>query len=257
MIRVFYRTTIYTTMRPPKVALCRGVLSIRLTCSGLLRCSECGANIVIVSGRWRGRTDLVYGCPQNAYRREIVCRNGVRIFRRELEDRLLSAIQEQILKPQTVEYILERFGDEFVKVMQDFSGDLERMRQRKRELEREVANLANVVAQCDFSPALRAALVGRDREIGEIAEKLLGTDSDSIQSRLHDIRARILTKTQNLRAILNSDVLRVRTELAKHIDKITLNPQWGHLHSVGDLEFLGKWQFSWCRGHGMPDTATG
>lgn len=35
---------------------------------GLLKCSECGANISIVSGRWRGRNDVVYGCPQNAFR---------------------------------------------------------------------------------------------------------------------------------------------------------------------------------------------
>jgi len=31
--------------------------------SGLLKCSECGANISVVSGRWRGRSDVVYGCP--------------------------------------------------------------------------------------------------------------------------------------------------------------------------------------------------
>src|ERR1700731_1180263 len=38
--------------------------------SGLLKCSQCGANISIVSGRWRGRRDVVYGCPQNTYRGE-------------------------------------------------------------------------------------------------------------------------------------------------------------------------------------------
>ena len=40
------------------------------------------------------------------------------------------------------------------------------MRGRKDELEREVGNLRHAVAQGDFSPALRAALVGREREIG-------------------------------------------------------------------------------------------
>jgi hypothetical protein len=37
----------------------------------------------------------------------------------------------------------------------------------------EVSNLAQVVAQGDFSPALRAALGDREREIGEITAKLL------------------------------------------------------------------------------------
>ena len=47
------------------------------------------------------------------------------------------------------------------------------MRRRKQELEREIGNLANFVAQGDCSPGLRAALVDREREIGEITERLL------------------------------------------------------------------------------------
>ena len=34
--------------------------------SGLLKCSVCGANISIVSDKWRGRGDAVYGYPQNS-----------------------------------------------------------------------------------------------------------------------------------------------------------------------------------------------
>jgi site-specific DNA recombinase len=51
--------------------------------SGLLRCSECSANISIVSGRWRGCSDVVYGCPQNTYRGDIICKNNVRVFRQD------------------------------------------------------------------------------------------------------------------------------------------------------------------------------
>ena len=65
---------------------------------GLLKCSECGANISIVSGRWRGRGDVVYGCPQNTYRGESVCKNNTRVFRRKLERDLLEGLQEQVMK---------------------------------------------------------------------------------------------------------------------------------------------------------------
>jgi site-specific DNA recombinase len=67
--------------------------------SGLLKCSECGANISIVSGRWRGRGDVVYGCPQNTYRGEAVCKNGTRVFRNALEGKLLHGLQEQVMRP--------------------------------------------------------------------------------------------------------------------------------------------------------------
>jgi len=63
--------------------------------SGLLKCSECGANISIVSGRWRGRSDVAYGCPQNAFRGTCVCTNSVRVFRKALEERLLAALQNR------------------------------------------------------------------------------------------------------------------------------------------------------------------
>jgi Recombinase zinc beta ribbon domain len=71
--------------------------------SGLLRCSECGASISIVSGRWRGRSDVVYGCPQNTFRAAGVCTNSVRVFRRALESRLLDGLQEQIMRPKLLE----------------------------------------------------------------------------------------------------------------------------------------------------------
>jgi hypothetical protein len=122
--------------------------------SGLLKCSECGANFSIVSGRWRGRGDVLYGCPQNALRGTSVCSNGVRIYRRTLEVKLLSAIQEQIVKPEAVEYVLERFQDELTKALNNLDGELDQMRRRKEALEREVANLANAVAPGRFLTSL-------------------------------------------------------------------------------------------------------
>jgi len=46
---------------------------------------------------------------------------------------------------------------QLLKALDNLGGELNRLHRRKLELEREVANLAHVVAQGDFSPALRAA----------------------------------------------------------------------------------------------------
>ncbi len=99
--------------------------------SGLLKCSECGANISVVSGRWRWRSDVVYGCPQNTFRGPSVCTNSVRVFRRALESRLLDGLQEQIMRPEVVDYVLERFEAELVKALENLGGELEQMRRRK------------------------------------------------------------------------------------------------------------------------------
>jgi len=63
---------------------------------------------------------------------------------------LLSAIQEQIIKPEAVEYVLERFEDEVAKALNSLGEELDQMRRRKEALEREVANLATAVAQGRF-----------------------------------------------------------------------------------------------------------
>ena len=208
--------------------------------SGLLKCSECGANISIVSGRWRGRSDVVYGCPQNTFRGASVCSNSVRVYRKALEERLLGGLQEQVMRPEAVDYVLERFEAELVKALDNLGGELDGMRRRKEMLEREVANLANVVAQGDFSPALRAALVDRERQIGEITARLLESRPDSLRSKLRNIRAFVVSRMQNLRAVLNSDPAHVRAELAKHIEKITLTPNGETYIASGTWNFVGR-----------------
>jgi len=99
---------------------------------------------------------------------------------------------------------------------------------------------ANVVAQGDFSPALRAALVDREREIAGITEKLLSAQPNSLQGRLRDIRSYVLSEMRNLRDVLNSDAARVRAKLAKHIEKITLTPEGEHYMASGTWNFVGR-----------------
>ena len=65
-----------------------------------------------------------------------------------------------------------------MKALENSGGELEQMRRRKEALESEVTNLANAIAQGDFSPALRRALADRERQIGEITTKLLEARPD-------------------------------------------------------------------------------
>jgi site-specific DNA recombinase len=205
-----------------------------------LKCSECGANITIVSGRWRGRDDVVYGCPQNAFRGETVCKNNLRVFRNALEGKLLAGLQDQIIRPEAVEYILDNFESALLKALDDLGGELEQMRRRKGELEREIANLTDAIAQGDFSPALRAALVAREREIGDITAKLLESKPESLRGKLHDIRSFVVEHMRDVREIVNSDTVQTRAVFAKHIEKITLKPNGEHYLASGTWDFVGR-----------------
>ena len=114
------------------------------------------------------------------------------------------------------------------------------MRRLKEALESEVTNLANAIAQGDFSPALRRALADRERQIGEITTKLLEARPDSLRSKLRNIRSFVVRRMQDLRALLNSDVGHVRAELAKHIDRVTLTPTGDAYVASGTWNFVGR-----------------
>ena len=208
--------------------------------SGLLKCAVCGANISIVSGKWRGRSDVVYGCPQNTFRGQTVCSNDIRIFRRTLEERLLDGLQEQVMRPEVIDYVLAKFEAELTSAVDNLSGELEQMRRRKQELEREIGNLANFVAQGDYSPGLRGALVDREREISDITAKLLEARPDSLQTKLRNIRALVESRMKDVRGMLNSDPARVRAEFSKHIEKITMQPNGEHYVASGTWHLVGR-----------------
>jgi hypothetical protein len=57
------------------------------------------------------------------------------------------------MRPEAVEYVLERFEAELVKALENLSGELDQMRRRKEELESEVTNslrskLRNIRSLC-------------------------------------------------------------------------------------------------------------
>jgi prefoldin subunit 5 len=54
------------------------------------------------------------------------------------------------MSADAVEYILDNFERAVLKALDDLGGELDQMRRRKDELEREVANLTQAVAQGDF-----------------------------------------------------------------------------------------------------------
>jgi len=130
-------------------------------------------------------------------------------------------------------HVLDNFESAVLQALDDLGGELEQMRGRKDELEREIAHLTYAVAQGDFSPALRAALVAREREISEITAKLLENRPDSLRGKIRDIRNFVVHHTRDIRAIVNSDTAQTRAIFAKHIEKITLTPKGEHYLASG------------------------
>jgi hypothetical protein len=106
---------------------------------------------------------------------------------------------------RAVEYVLDNFKGQLLNALENLGDELGQIRRRKERLEREVVNLADVVARGEFSPALRAALVGREREIVEITAKLLESQPDSLRAKLPNIHSFVTTNMRQIREIVNAD----------------------------------------------------
>lgn len=199
-------------------------MNSRYLFSGLLKCGVCDANLQVLSGRGRNHDHQTYGCPMNFHRGDSICTNRVRIRRDVLERELLAGLQANVLREDVANYVLDRFENELIKELENIGGEMDRMKRRKADLESEIARLAAGLASGIHSPAVMAEIAKREREIAEFADRLLSSNSASIRSRVKRLRETAVERIQDLRHYLNTDTTLARAHLAKHIEKIVMQP---------------------------------
>jgi site-specific DNA recombinase len=214
-------------------------MNSRYLFSGFLKCGFCRANMQIISGRGRNHNNQTYGCPMNALRGDTVCANRTRIRRDILERELLAGLQARVLCEDVANYILDRFEGQLVKELENMSGEMDRMRRRKRELESEIARLTAGLASGIHSPSVMAEIMKREREIAGFSERLLSSNSASIRSRVKALRAKALNRIRDLREYLTGDTALARTHLAKHIEGIVMRPGEKAYIASGSWNLLG------------------
>ncbi len=198
--------------------------------SGFLACGLCGSNIVIVSGNGK-RGYVKYGCPAHRYRG--VCANAITIRQDRLEDQLVDGLIQKVLRPDMLEYVLQRFAEETQKRLKEIAAEHERaangvndLREQRSQLKAKANNLAEAIAAMGHSPSLLAQLSRVEREIEAIDRKLaqLNTPQD-VSVSLERLQEFIAEKAAGLRSILKSDVAIARRALANHIQRLVLTPK--------------------------------
>ena len=146
-----------------------------------LKCSSCGASLVIVTGRGKGGHRR-YGCPQNFYRD--ACTNRVKERADWLEEHLLFEFQRAVLRPEIVEYALAEFQRQLTTSLSELTGQLARMRRRREDIQRELRNLVDTAARCGYSATVVEAISDRERELSEITRRLFAAEPESVSSEV-------------------------------------------------------------------------
>ena len=233
------KTTYASHQRP-------GLLSRSLTSkylfSGLLKCGECGGNLVIVTHTGPGGQYRKYGCSRHFYRG--ACSNNLLERQDWLEKRLLDELQMQVLKPDAIEYAISKLGQQLRAALETLSGELGEMRERKQKLEAELRKLAETAAQTGPSAFLVEAISARERQLRDITERLLSREPGSIEDHLASIRQFVTERLTNLQGLLGGEITLARAELRKHVGEIRMVPQYGegepHYLAEGAWDLLGK-----------------
>jgi hypothetical protein len=214
--------------------------------SGLLKCGECGANLIIATGGGTHRHKK-YACSRRFNRGG--CENSLYIRRDKLEDRLLGKLQSEILQPEVVDYAVMEFQRQLEAALGSLSDDLAGMRQRKTRLEAEVRRLVSAVAESGHSKSLLEEIGRKEAELQGIADRLLSATPESIESRVGEIRSFVRSGLNDLRDLLRKDTALARTELLKHSSEITMMPDPTRSFYIAD----GSWDLL---GDGWPEATS-
>jgi DNA invertase Pin-like site-specific DNA recombinase len=210
--------------------------------SGILKCGLCGANLIIITGYSSYGHYPKYGCSQHFNRG--ACSNSLLIRRDWLEKRMLDELQNQVLKREAIDYVLDEFDSHLKGAFVKLSNQMAQMRERKEKLEGELRRLAATAAETGPSAFLVAAIHEREQQLRDITDQLLAGGANSVDSHLSEIRTFVTKRLGDLQTLLSGQPAEARKELQKHVSEIRMVPQAGdakpHYVAEGDWHLIGN-----------------
>ena len=196
---------------------------------GLLRCGICGGAVIAVSAR-------AYGCVTRKDRGAVVCR-GVHAPRGETDKRLLGMVREELLSPEALAELQSAIAELKAARNADRRQTERQRAARSQELDREVANLLDVMAAAGPLPALVARLQAAEAERAGLREAPGvpedGAEEIEVASAIAAYRRQLL----ELERVLETDRDRARRLLAEIVGRVDIvKDDDGHVYAEVETE---------------------
>jgi hypothetical protein len=148
-------------------------------------------------------------------------------------------MQENVLRKGVVNYALARFEEQFRKELYNIDGEMDAMRKRKANLEDQTIRLTAGLASGPNSVTVMAKTAWCEKGTRHISERLLSSGTDSVRFRIKKLRENALRRMTDVRQTLNGDPATARAYLAKHVEKIVMEPDGGVYVATGNGNLLG------------------
>ena len=183
--------------------------------------------MIIVSGGGRGAR---YGCPQHWNRK--TCTNGLTVRHEDLERVLLDQLQQAVLTPEVVDYLVER-----VAKAQNERKSQSEDKAELADVETKIDKIIAAIEAAGHSDALLRSLKLLEDRKRELSVK----DGNGHQLSDSQIRQHIAGALQDVSVLLVKSPQLAKAKLSEHVDSIRLIPQPdGTYIAEGEWDLLGN-----------------
>ncbi len=175
-----------------------------------------------------------------------MCKNGLRIQRQQLEERLLTGLQERVLREEFIDYVIAGLQEEIRQRHDSVESWLKDLRSEKACIEAELKRLVEMIASGTASTTVMSAIAEREARLREIADRAIEPGPDSLQERLDELRTFAVSRLARLQEVLTNPaaIHEAKALLAEQIGKFTLERvsdggKFG-FKANGQIDFFGE-----------------
>ena len=225
--------------------------------SGLLQCGQCGGSVTLVGGR-ANTSRSEYGCSLHSQRGDAVCKNDLRIQRKQLEESLLNGLQDKVLREEFIDYVICGLKEELKQKHEELESWKKTLQAEVERIELELKHLIEAIAAGNSSPTVMAAISEREARLREIRDQAIKPGPGSFQEKLDDLRDFAIARLNHLKELLTNPkaIHEARALLAEQVGKFTLErvEENGALSfkANGNIDFFGEEAFTRVGGAGGP-----
>jgi hypothetical protein len=159
-------------------------------------------------------------------------------LRLELEDQLIAGLQSRVLHPEIVDYTLGRLDRELAKAIGNRKGEIDARRRQAQTIERKISNLTIALSD-GYSSAITSELARLEGQLADAVNRLADSEPLAIERKMLDKRKFVESRLADLRGLLSAEPAIVRSEIAKHVQKIILTPTGRTYVPSGSWDLLG------------------
>ena len=223
--------------------------------SGLLQCGQCGGSVTLVGGR-ANTSRSEYGCSLHSQRGDAVCKNDLRIQRKQLEESLLNGLQDKVLREEFIDYVICGLKEELKQKHEELESWKKTLQAEVERIELELKHLIETIAAGNSSSTVMAAISEREARLREIRDQAIKPGPGSFQEKLDDLRDFAIARLNHLKELLTNPkaIHEARALLAEQVGKFTLErvEENGALSfkANGNIDFFGEEAFTRVGGAG-------